>query len=275
MCCRRRSTESSWARGAIGSAAPQNGTGKLKKGTFNCFSNYYPIALGKCQIRRCFTQQVIFLSKIKVSLSLSGKLIAIAMYHGENAFTLSWRQLWGCNSPSGYKNKFSARVVIISASVSFFLCSKRIESPWQGLQISKHRGILSLSPQGLTFMCLHSCVLSPFPLLQKLDPHERALPMAEVFSPPCPPHQWEGVVRSPVPSLQSSDAPGWVSALQGSCMNAGRRDVHMALLESGKDGLSPPGGKKKWGKKKKQTTTKLVLSEVFWGICLICNTHSL
>lgn len=122
------------------------------------------------------------------------------MYHGENTFTLSWRQLWGCNSPSGYKNKFSARVVIISASVSFFLCSERIESLWQGLQISKHRGILSLSLQGLTFMCLHSCMLSPFPLLQKQDPQECPLPMAEVCSPlPAPATRgwWEGLCIIP------------------------------------------------------------------------------
>lgn len=136
--------------------------GKRKKCTFNCFSNDYPVVLGKCHVGRCFIQLVVFLFKIKVSLSLLSKLIAIAVYHGKNAFTPSWRQLWGCKSPSGYKNKFFARIVIISASVSSFLCSERIESPWQGLQIRKHEGILSLAPQGLIFMSLPSHMLSPF-----------------------------------------------------------------------------------------------------------------
>lgn len=134
----------------------------VKKCTFNCFSNDYPVVLGKCHVGRCFIQLVVFLFKIKVSLNLLSKLIAIAVYHGKNAFTPSWRQLWGCNSPSGYKNKFFARIVIISASVSSFLCSKRIESPWQGLQIRKHEGILSLAPQGLIFMSSPSHMLSPF-----------------------------------------------------------------------------------------------------------------
>lgn len=191
------------------------------------------------------------------------------MYHGENAFTLSWRQLWGRNSPSGYKNKFSARVVIISASVSFFLCSGRIESLWQGLQISKHGGILSLSPQGLTFMCLHSCVLSPFPLLQKQDPHGCTLSMAEVFpSLPAPAMGgclWDSLFHP----CRAQMALGWVSALQGSCTSAGRRDVHMALPELGKDGLSPPGVRRN-GKKRR----KLVLSNVFWWIRLTSNIPS-
>lgn len=170
------------------------------------------------------------------------------MYHGENAFTLSWRQLWGCNSPSGYKNKFSARVVIISASVSFFLCSERIESLWQGLQISKHRGILSLSPQGLAFMCSHSSRLPPFPLLQNQDPHECPLPMAG-RAPLCQPRWWEGDPRLSAASLQGSGGSGVGFS------HAGRRDVHMALPGSGKYGLSPPWGEERGKKKKKKEKT--------------------
>lgn len=169
------------------------------------------------------------------------------MYHGENAFTLSWRQLWDCNSPSGYKNKFSARVVIISASVSFFLCSERIESLWQGSQISKHRGILSLSPQGLTFMCLHSCMLS------FLCSRNRTLTRV-----PCP---WLRCVPLPAPAMaeclwdplfhrcRAQMALGWVSALQGSCTSAGRRDVHMALPESEKMGFPLQGVRRNRKKK--------------------------
>lgn len=185
------------------------------------------------------------------------------MYHGENAFTLSWRQLWGCNSPSGYKNKFSARVVIISASVSFFLCSERIESLWQGLQISKHRGILSLSPQGLAFMSSHSCRLSPFPLLQNQDPHE------------CP-LQWLGVLPSASPGdgrvvrgflqhlCRAQVALGWVSAMQ-----AGEMCI---WLFQGQGNMGFPLHGVRNGEKKGEN---LFYLKFFWGICLTSNTPSL
>lgn len=220
-----------------------------KISAFCNFSNYNPIVLGKCQVRRCFVQQGIFLFKIKVSLSLSRKLIAIAMYHGKNAFVLSWRQLWGHNSPSGYKNKFFARVVIISASVSSLLGSKRIESLCQGLQISKHEGIFSLSPQGPTFTSLPSHTLSlPF-----LCSRSSSL-MAEAHSP----HQWEGVCETSFVVAARLGwhliAPVWAPALRGSCTSAGRRDVHMAPPDSGEATL--PSRAWLWGlvrKNKKKT----------------------
>lgn len=90
-------------------------------------------------------------------------------------------------------------------------------------------------------MCLHSYMLSPFPLLQKQDPQECPLPRAEVCS-PLPAPVIRGSLHHP---CRAQVALGLVSALQGSCRTAGRGDVHVALPESGKYRLSPPGGKEK------------------------------